>query len=671
MKSSLAIDNTTQSDLSFNPLGVKLIIRDGNGKPHERPLITMISMVPASTLIKAGEHKTFAIHLPTCEVLSDPCTEHVALEVRLGEHVLIRTSEIAYTLVADPTATYLASGLRGNRPLFLVQGQADGVVLGRSLQVSFRFANRSNAYPSTERERTTLASVFAQHGFTNGFAFGVDDSGIHYTVGLGDRLVDQSVQGAIDEAEHELGLSPNAVTISFLPPDADVDSILGRARSDAATRAEDLADFFNLPSIKRASGPNLGYTTLAKLNGGPWPPSRGVTYRWPMAMWPNLLDLFRNTQPGAIELRAVETEAFAGETAAMKPSLTESDVNESEYLPGGPNAELGLPVQATIAADRPELFALAQASSRKTGRRGFNASAVAATLALERTNALARDLGVAGGPISLVAAYTGPDSSEGAPVLVAGVSTAPQGDLDESWRRLVPTPVPQSAVRTPFAAIATVAPTPSPSPASREGAAYSVLPALPGDLKFTSAADVPATASPDFYRLAVSFDSRAAPKSAAPKMDDVERALRANPFVKNVSFSLPNGQWLEGFEVVISGADPNNVRRISDLIRREYRGYIEPQFHVGLGLNSCADIVLRAQHLSLERALRDAAAHSFPSNESLRRLILVAGVAPTIDDGDVCGAESPSFPYGESELRIRDELVVHAPIELVFRTQRS
>jgi hypothetical protein len=111
---TLGIVNSTARDIGYDPLEVVFEIRDANGQTREERMITSISMLPGTSWIAPGQHQSFTVHLPGCEVYIDPCSMQVAVNLGLrlkpSGFVPLTTNYVAYQFVADPITS------RSSRP---------------------------------------------------------------------------------------------------------------------------------------------------------------------------------------------------------------------------------------------------------------------------------------------------------------------------------------------------------------------------------------------------------------------------------------------------------------------------------------------------------------------------------------------------------------------------
>jgi hypothetical protein len=127
---TLTIQNTTGSEISYSPVGGSFLIRQPDGSQREERWIRYISHPIGSTSIESGKSLTFHKDLPACDVVFDPCTEHVAIKLDLysknQQSFSITTPDFAYVFVPDPNATFRVDGLRDNKPLFITQSSTQG-----------------------------------------------------------------------------------------------------------------------------------------------------------------------------------------------------------------------------------------------------------------------------------------------------------------------------------------------------------------------------------------------------------------------------------------------------------------------------------------------------------------------------------------------------------------
>ncbi len=126
-------------------------------------MIMGFTRIPTSTTIPPGEQRSFDIRLPGCQVLSDPCTERVAIKVILNENdprafQAVISEEESYQFVPGPTATFEITDLRGNRPVLVTQGDAHGSLRQDVLRVAFA------TMPGPPAAIPNLSDVFSSRG---------------------------------------------------------------------------------------------------------------------------------------------------------------------------------------------------------------------------------------------------------------------------------------------------------------------------------------------------------------------------------------------------------------------------------------------------------------------------------------------------------------------------
>lgn len=124
---TLTIKNTTSDEIGYSPVGGAFLIRRPDGSQFEDRWVKSIGRIMLPFPIQPGQSFTSSISLPSCEVISDPCTERVAIKLELDsktQHLApIITPEFTYTFVPDPNATFRVDGLRDNRPVVIAPTQ--------------------------------------------------------------------------------------------------------------------------------------------------------------------------------------------------------------------------------------------------------------------------------------------------------------------------------------------------------------------------------------------------------------------------------------------------------------------------------------------------------------------------------------------------------------------
>jgi hypothetical protein len=290
-----------------------------------------------------------------------------------------------------------------------------------------------------------------------------------------------------------------------------------------------------------------------------------------------LRDSSASATQGLQSIRLKSTFAFVGETMASRSLTSPSGVEKLAYF-GGATRFLGLSERAVLAADRPELYAVGVTTRQASDRLGLQPSAVATALAASRVRALAEQFGVESGAPNLLAAYPEVNYSADEVVVATGLASAPTGDLDRSWRALLPL-----NVTSPFAPIVTIT-TPAPGP-------------------------------------------RAPSPEALPATYLVPISVPGDPTLLAVRADVPGSGAAARFEPSASA--------------------------------DCEALVLDAQKRSIEGALHAAIRRSLTSGKTLRHLLLAVAEPPYVDCEKGCRSTASD----------RAPALVHAPIELIFRTR--
>jgi hypothetical protein len=105
---SLTIDNRSDSEVSFYSTSITFRIRDAAGNVREDRWIKTVSLW-RPWVILPGKQQTLNVPLPKCEVISNPCAEHVSIRLSVtpkgGKDLVITTNEQSYTFTPAPTAT--------------------------------------------------------------------------------------------------------------------------------------------------------------------------------------------------------------------------------------------------------------------------------------------------------------------------------------------------------------------------------------------------------------------------------------------------------------------------------------------------------------------------------------------------------------------------------------
>jgi hypothetical protein len=690
----VVVTNTLPVEISFLPAFVTYLIRDGSGQVHEEPRIRTIGHLVAPTSVAAGATYSFDIPLPDCDVISDPCTMHVALEYFIGAQdgrsFKVQSAEKTYTFVPDPTATFRVDGLVGNRPLLMVPGTASGPLLQIQPVIRLHFVRSA---PDNLDDIVNAA--------TSSFSLKVDSSGtegdwsVYLLASKQDKaLPDFHAAGrVVDELQRRLGSQADAITLQFQPGGDDIHSYIDSAQRDARAEATGLAAYLGVSGLSDASGLD-GDPTIVKFYSSAYGAWRAQWFSYSqIGSDPSALAAERGSAPGTILIDTKTLGVYGADQTIPGTNIKVVKFPTNEY----PASSQLLPfsLQAQIAADRPELFVLAGAAEQESEKEGYFADAVALRAARERLRLFARVLGVGVGYLSLVIRYDDASMTTNTTVVSYGIGATMTGEPTAIWRnvakRFSSTAAPLMAQPVPMP-IPTSGPLlgPMPMPITNFRAFQAVESLSNGEIWLMnfpllapidapdpstlvrSFGDVSVTARADAVRVRLSVASDASPPSGgAPDPLSVEDMLLEHPFVLSAAIEDDSRTHLPvSYEFIAKTGDAGQINHLIDQIRRLYNplaGTI--QIATSAVSSDCAPFIAQSQSLSYAQATRLAVREAKGSNRSLRHLLLA--VAYPIRAGDACYpvAYDDSLIPNVGKLQMPDAAVtIDSPVLLMFRT---
>ncbi|HEV2037352.1 MAG TPA: hypothetical protein VGQ96_02005, partial [Candidatus Eremiobacteraceae bacterium] len=373
-----------------------------------------------------------------------------------------------------------------------------------------------------------------------------------------------------------------------------------------------------------------------------------------------------------------DTGAFVGARAITSiPQTFGSVPAASEYL-GDRWVYVGPPsLSATIAADRPEIFALVGLRKERCERLGYDCDAVAVVLAARRARSLARSLGVGVRYVSLVALYQ--DSSWiGHDTLVPlGIAMTMTGETSAAWRRL-PTPTPQPSGLVTFGVVRPIS-TGMPFMMTRRTPAPDPVPIIVPDEASTIVAlgDVQKTITVDELRVDIRIDSLESSDSASANLPDpwvVAATLRTQPGVVDAAGQADRvGEFPVVYDMLLKTYNRGTVDRLIAMLRRAYS-----PLHIGLrygtssAISNCDDAIDRAYAASSLSAMKKAVDAAYAGRRQLRRLVLAVAYPPIWAE---CAKGpqllAPEWIYNDRLEWPSDHIVrIDARVKLVFRTSK-
>lgn len=420
-RATLTIQNNTAKAVSFAFASIEFLVRSGSTW-EQSPLYRVITRMPPIYVIAPSSSRAVSFSLPSCIVYSDPCAENVIVRFTLnvdGSPQVYQVPVPQYEFVADPTATYDISGLQGNRPVFITEGTAsdtfypDTVLLAVTAAPSEPHPPTSCSGDLVDELREYLRSV----GLTTNRAtcdFQGDTWRALLYVSNGQSQM-PAIRQAASRIRARFGNRVTSITQRYLLDfSGDPQGLLSRAVAVARREAADTA------LLVRAGDLQASYLQA----------SPRLTFNDPVAgreIFPNATELpfsqylFSEAPPSRLNVSAAVQTLYA----AKMPARLDADPGvralaikafrapDSWYMPP-------LEKQATIAADRPELFVFGTASASTALGYGIVPDFAAILHARERSARIAALLGLRLGFNSLFAFYP---ASEDAATRTVGVAT--------------------------------------------------------------------------------------------------------------------------------------------------------------------------------------------------------------------------------------------------------
>jgi len=701
--------NSTTHELGYNPLEVVFVIRDADGRTHEQNMVTTIGHIPITTWIAPGKHQHFNVTLPGCDVLIDPCTMHAAVSVRLelkpSGFAPAVTNELAYSFVADPTATYRVTGLRDDRPLFFSRGEAQGVVPQDRAWLGFRFSGPIptdlNHFINDDAKRQDLVEV--EQGSDGALQFFTLISNEEQSQPADLTAPSKATLNAIiADVEKRYGSSVSSEPVGFVPDHPfGFDPVFSASRDAARADAARLALFVAADTVSDAfglsdDGPQIRMMQREERYDSPPPFIPYLAYVFDRAE----LDREKGPFPGFLDVQIRTATGFVGLHATTGTSLiSPGEANRQLYLGDGLDELTPPPVRATIAADHPEVFAIGAVARDDAARAGRDPDALAISLAAERARALASQLGESTRFLSLVVHYDDVASSSNQTLASDGVAFTVDDESHADWHRIVtptPTPSPRIAQAASSMIVQMTAPprtsAPPPAPVPRifpsptpGGVAQTPAPDLvpidvadPQDL-MTIADTVTSSPLANEYRISVAFyrGTRTPAnllQSELPDPDAVRRMVQALPGVADVAIQSSGGEMFPiGYQFVAHTIDLGRVASAVNALQSQYaRLNPETKYDAAVVSSNCAALTLQAQGRSAEAAERDAVARAKTNGVELRRLVLAAVYPP--ESGNFCltNAQPDALDLaGDDSLHppSTKTLTLRVLVKLTFRTR--
>ena len=375
-----------------------------------------------------------------------------------------------------------------------------------------------------------------------------------------------------------------------------------------------------------------------------------------------------NTAPAAEALIGARAITSIPDRFGRVPTTSQHLGNRMDYV--GPPS-----LSVTIAADRPEIFALVGLKKERCERLGYDCEAVAVVLAVQRARLLAHALGVGVRYISLVALYR-EESWVGQDTIVPlGIGMTMTGETLAAWRRL-PTPTPQPSSGFGTIGVFPARSMPMPFMANRRTPAPDPVPiVVPDDATtVTGLGRATQALTADELRVDISVaesDSNSTPSPNLPDPRAVAHLLRTKSEVVDAAGQAQGvGQLPAVYDVLLKTYDRATIDRLVAKIRHAYRAVpIGLRYVTSPAISNCD----RAYAASAQAAMQDALGKALNAQRRLRRLVLA--VAYPITGAQQCepGAQLTAVDWtynNRLELPPDRTVMVGASVKLVFRTSK-
>jgi hypothetical protein len=620
---TLTIVNQTTGTVSFAPYSIEIFVRSDSGWEEQRHLLTVSHVIRGSpTQIAPSARFEMSLALPSCTVYSDPCYEDVLVRYTLdvdGSARAFQTLLPRYEFVPDPTATYDVPGLSGNRPTFIVPGVANDTIFPDTLLIEFT-PSSSEAHPpftTTPDLVGELAHALSKAGVQvggNGFDTVGDTWKAQLYVSNASSQRD-AIARALVQVQAQFRSRITSVDQHFVfDPRFDAQSIFAQAEEQAQRQARELAYMTGSGDIaSEGSTPRLylGHQTsglqFPDLNNA-LPLDRQV-----------LLD---QTTATPTPIQAVVEGLFVGlEPARLSAYASVAKNAASGFRPPDSWFLPPLDPQASIAADRPELYETGTISMKAAFSTGLSPYLVAALHARARTRHLAQILRVQPGPESLFAIYPMGEDSD---IRTLGLATTFSGGDARGWSAIRADPG-VKAYRSDDSRQRAMVPIAVPDP----------------NTTITEMAGAVAAQPPDALRLGVQLSYKAPPKTTAASVsaENVAARLKQLPYVMDVaSGAAPESGWR--YELLLRGADASELAHAFEAIRSAYVA-LDPsiEFRVDAVSLNCRQLEDRLLKASIRQDWLLAQSDALKTNRTIRKLLLVA-TFPIGDDQEECLARA-------------------------------
>jgi hypothetical protein len=633
---TLRIHNVSLETLAFQPYAVTqedVSVSGAQAVPETNDIYSVgppVSIAPGATY----EDR---VSLTACTILSDPCSVSLALEILLdranGKSVTVKTAPRSYRVVGDPTATFAGGDLRGNRPLFVAQGEAADSVFPDVFVVEFHAAASEPQGQSAQPPLLTdIQAILSRDGVSTESVGAQNDTPGWSAVFTIPHASEQRtrIASAISDVNLNLASRIASVTHHFTVGMSAFDALYASAREDATRAAKRFSEV--LQSGALSSSFVYGGTFLAV----------GTQGFAPVEFGPDTSAVRFDERPREpVPVRAQVWIANAGAVPAM-PGFLDTKLPQAEYA----GLELSVrdwpKLNATIEADRPELYVTAAADEPRALAAGRDPGALAFAYARSRAGFFASLLGARTGIISMVVIPKAREWSTGSTIDSIGLAmtmdaptTAPNGaPPDDAGTRLRPVPA--------FGPIAVAGP----------------------ESAIAVGANAGVSAPADATRMDVAVNVT----GNGPDPGSVKASLMKLPLVSDVS--TEGTEPRVGYDVVLRSVRDADRARVVGVIRSAYGATAQKIKILQSGLiQDCRGLERRVLASAIASAREQAAAKAKAGDVRLRRLLL-AVAAPLSAENDACfdRAESQGLRAQYTPQRALGDLRVWEAVSLTFRT---
>lgn len=621
--------------------------------------------------IDPGSSRVATIGLPSCEVLSAPCTEDVVMRYEIDIGHTSQWYQITlpqYRFVADPNAVYrdVPDGL----PVLIAFGHTKATIIPNTVILGVTAAPTATFSLSSPRPPlfAEIAKMLAAAGITIRDTTYEGDNLSWYIplMGGGGYFHVLRSQGQPEpntwRALFTVRITPEqfatmnevlravrqrfGAQIGKITEHAVLDVGYGEyqdvwkaAQDDAEPQADRLAE------VTRSS--ELDWTKT-----GVTASTVSVDNYREAHYHPDPIIVF-DTLPAPMSL-VVDIRAQVGYVGTQPASFHLAPAVAAQAAPAFRSVRYAWPTPtlapaAQMAVDRPELYVIGGASERASLQAGLAPFAVALLDARVRARTLATLLGVRLGKESLFALYPAYSSGDQG----IGVATTFDGDYAQSSRRIESDPAMQFFHVTDPKIVVNV-PIEIPHPES------------------TVTEDTSAQASPssNVLRLEVEVDDTAG-EAATPNAMAVAERLRKMPGVIDAAATTAHG-FQRRFEVLLPRSSRSSIPRLARFVQTAYAGS-QASFNVVPFVRDCSKLEDEMLAVTLRQNWLAAQKDARAARLQLRKLLLVA--ADPMTSGTACyplARDPGSLPYNSLEsipMAPKTELLSLSSM-MVFRTSQ-